>query len=104
MGKSTKNVKPKINRTETVCPEETVNIFSYLSFSWLDPIFKDGYSRPLEEKDLWKLPLRLQTQLLCDEFEKHWSMEVKNATTTSQPPSIYRAIHSFMFWKLAPAG
>lgn len=110
----TKTEKPtKPNRSDTVAPEETVNIFSYLSFAWLDPIFIDGYKRPLETTDIWKLPPRLQTQQLCDEFESAWLKEVQDSKTTNATlpsttpqiePSIYRAIHKFMFWKLAPAG
>lgn len=95
---------PPKNRSEIVCPEEEVNIFSYLSFWWLDPIFRTGYKRPLEATDLWLLPPRLQSNPLCTEFEHYWNLEQTLAETEKRPASIFKAIHGFMFWKLMPVG
>ena len=40
------------------CPEITANIFSLLSFHWMDPLMKLGYSKDLEMDDLWSLKRR----------------------------------------------
>lgn len=36
-------------------PEATAGLFSKLTFTWLTPILRLGYSRPLEAPDLYKL-------------------------------------------------
>lgn len=37
-------------------PEETGSIFSHIWFSWVDPLIRVGYTRPIEKDDLWLLP------------------------------------------------
>eukprot|EP00882_Tetradesmus_deserticola_P016845 GHRQ01018015.1.p1 GENE.GHRQ01018015.1~~GHRQ01018015.1.p1 ORF type:complete len:304 (+),score=126.17 GHRQ01018015.1:768-1679(+) len=39
-----------------VCPEWTAGLWSRLSFSWVSPLIKRGYSTPLTEADVWSLP------------------------------------------------
>jgi hypothetical protein len=39
-----------------VCPEARAGLLSTLTFSWLSPLIKHGYTTPLTEKDLWVLP------------------------------------------------
>ncbi|KAL2944295.1 ABC transporter C family member 12 [Bienertia sinuspersici] len=60
---------------ELVCPERHVNIFSKILFSWMNPLMKLGYRRPLTEKDVWKLDTWDQTETLISKFQSCWVEE-----------------------------
>jgi ABC-type multidrug transport system fused ATPase/permease subunit len=45
--------KPPIPKERTVSPEHTANLFSRLSFQWMQPLMATGYKRPLEKTDIW---------------------------------------------------
>ncbi|MCL7032709.1 hypothetical protein MKW94_014411, partial [Papaver nudicaule] len=49
---------------ERICPERHVNIFSNIFFSWMTPLMQKGYSRPITEKDVWRLDTWDQTETL----------------------------------------
>ncbi|KAI8918715.1 P-loop containing nucleoside triphosphate hydrolase protein [Entophlyctis helioformis] len=57
------------------CPEETANIFSQLTWSWVNPIISTGWKRPLQATDLWKLPARYRTEVLSNRIEAAWATE-----------------------------
>ncbi|KAI5832858.1 P-loop containing nucleoside triphosphate hydrolase protein [Schizophyllum commune Tattone D] len=50
-------------------PEGSAWPWSRLVFSWLDPLLKVGFSRPLQENDLWSLPDKLTTGSIADRLE-----------------------------------
>ncbi|KAL1744151.1 P-loop containing nucleoside triphosphate hydrolase protein [Schizophyllum fasciatum] len=50
-------------------PENSAWPLSRLVFSWLDPLLRVGFSRPLQEDDLWQLPEYLQTGSIADRLE-----------------------------------
>ncbi|KAL1706525.1 P-loop containing nucleoside triphosphate hydrolase protein [Schizophyllum commune] len=50
-------------------PEGSAWPWSRLVFSWLDPLLKVGFSRPLQEDDLWSLPEKLSTGSIADRLE-----------------------------------
>ncbi|GLB40936.1 putative ABC transporter transmembrane region [Lyophyllum shimeji] len=52
-----------------VLPERTASYLSRLFFHWLDPFLNVGFSRPLEENDLWELPDRRLTAHLTNDVE-----------------------------------
>ncbi|CAM8923394.1 unnamed protein product [Rhodiola kirilowii] len=49
---------------EEVCPERHVSILSWLFFEWITPLMRQGYKRPITEKDVWKLDAWDQTEQL----------------------------------------
>ncbi|KAI0795051.1 multidrug resistance-associated ABC transporter [Abortiporus biennis] len=55
-----------------VVPEQSVNFLSWLSFSWLTPFLKVGFSRPLEKDDLWELPSKRLTANLSEDLERNF--------------------------------
>lgn len=55
---------------ETECPENTANIFSRLSFWWMNPMMKLGASKFLTENDLWTLPPGEDSESLGQRFDK----------------------------------
>ncbi|KAH8103355.1 multidrug resistance-associated ABC transporter [Cristinia sonorae] len=54
---------------DTLVAETSASIFSKLTFSWLDPFIKVGFSRPLQKEDLWQLPERQLTDSITRTVE-----------------------------------
>ncbi|KAF8030771.1 hypothetical protein BT93_D0069 [Corymbia citriodora subsp. variegata] len=111
---------------EQVCPERHVNIFSMLLvflktmpvqlvfmltyrtaachslistgiyFGWMTPLMRQGYRRPITEKDVWKLDSWDQTETLFERFQKCWVKESQRPK-----PLLLRALNSSLggrFW------
>ncbi|CAL5183715.1 unnamed protein product [Lathyrus oleraceus] len=60
---------------ELICPERRASLLSRILFSWMNPIMKLGYERPLTEKDIWKLDTWERTEELNNKFQKCWAKE-----------------------------
>lgn len=74
--------------TEAKCqlPESTANWLSVLSFSWLSPVLRTGYTRPLQFDDLYDMPSNRMVEDHAERLEKSWSARLErnnNQTTTS---------------------
>ncbi|XP_050287870.1 ABC transporter C family member 2-like isoform X2 [Quercus robur] len=88
---------------EQVCPERHVSVFSKIFFSWMNPIMKLGYKRPLTEKDVWKLDYWERTETLHNKFQKCWAEE-----SQKPKPWLLRALNYSLggrfwwggFWKI----
>lgn len=85
---------PKKNDTyealveEDECPVEYATVFSLLTFSWMTPLMKHGYSTFLTEEDLWGLSKNDTTKATGDAFDKTWQHELEHR----KHPSLWRAI------------
>ncbi|KAG5635614.1 hypothetical protein H0H81_010632 [Sphagnurus paluster] len=55
-----------------VIPERTSSFLSQLIFQWLDPFLGVGFSRPLEEQDLWELPEHRLTSKMTDALQHNF--------------------------------
>lgn len=53
---------------EHVCPERHANFFSRIYFGWVTPLMKQGYRKPIAEKDIWRLDVWDQTETLIGRF------------------------------------
>nr|KAJ3421673.1 hypothetical protein HK105_002724 [Polyrhizophydium stewartii] len=92
----------------------------------MDPVFRLGWCRPLELKDIWRLPLNMRVEVMADELEQVWAAEVAahppkhdakaaagdsggaatpqaHAKAADDSPS-RRALWSWLFRKLLPIG
>ncbi|KAL3741425.1 hypothetical protein ACJRO7_016980 [Eucalyptus globulus] len=81
---------------EQVCPERHVNIFSRIYFGWMTPLMRQGYNRPITEKDVWKLDSWDQTETLFKRFQKCWAKESQRPK-----PWLLRALNGSLggrFW------
>ncbi|KAJ3393677.1 hypothetical protein HDU92_007577 [Lobulomyces angularis] len=58
-------------------PVDSANIFSVLSYSYLDSVFWKGYRNPLEVDDLYKTPKTLTSVYNVNAFEVEWEKELK---------------------------
>ncbi|KAB2627658.1 ABC transporter C family member 12-like [Pyrus ussuriensis x Pyrus communis] len=88
---------------EQICPERHANILSRMLFSWVNPLMKLGYQRPITEKDIWKLDTWDRTETLNNKFQACWAQERRKPK-----PWLLRALNSSLggrfwfggFWKI----
>ncbi|KAK9764159.1 hypothetical protein K7432_008560, partial [Basidiobolus ranarum] len=59
-----------------VCPEQFANIFSLITFSWMNPLLKTGSKKPLVEEDLWTLENDHKAKQISDQFQDKWQQEL----------------------------
>lgn len=81
---------------ELICPERRAGLWSKMVFSWMNPIMKLGYERPLTEKDIWKLDTWERTEALQNKFQKCWAEESQKSK-----PWLLRALNASLggrFW------
>ncbi|XP_057833271.2 ABC transporter C family member 2 isoform X2 [Cryptomeria japonica] len=81
---------------ENVCPERCVNLFSRIFFSWMTPLMREGYKRPITDKDVWQLDTWDQTETLYNNFQRCWEEEC-----TKPKPWLLRALNRSLgarFW------
>ncbi|KAI9826868.1 MAG: hypothetical protein M1832_005807 [Thelocarpon impressellum] len=69
------------------CPIEYADVFSILTFSWMTPMMKYGYSAYLTEDDLWNLRKRDSTKEAGLRFEEAWEHEREK-----KKPSLWLAL------------
>uniref|UniRef100_G3MW09 Multidrug resistance-associated protein 4 n=1 Tax=Bos taurus TaxID=9913 RepID=G3MW09_BOVIN len=73
--------------------EETV-----FSLFWLNPLFKIGYKRRLEEDDMYSVLPEDHSQHLGEELQGYWDQEVLRAEKDAREPSLMKAIFKH-HWK-----
>ncbi|CAL0309004.1 unnamed protein product [Lupinus luteus] len=81
---------------EMICPEKHANLLSKIFFSWMNPIMRLGYEKPLTEKDIWKLDTWDRTETLNNNFQRCWAEESQKSK-----PWLLRALNASLggrFW------
>ncbi|XP_073003248.1 ABC transporter C family member 2-like [Typha latifolia] len=81
---------------EQICPERHVSILSNIIFSWMTPLMRQGYKRPITEKDVWKLDSWDETETLNSRFQRCWVKEAQRPR-----PWLLRALNHSLggrFW------
>ncbi|CAK7214082.1 ATP-binding cassette glutathione S-conjugate transporter ycf1 [Sporothrix bragantina] len=73
------------------CPAEYATIFARLTFSWMTPLMRYGYSQFLTEEDLWGLETRDRTANTGGAFEKAWEHELQKKGRPSLWLAAFRA-------------
>lgn len=61
---------PPTDTQDTVGPDDLVTLFSWLSFSWVNPFINLGNIKELEVEDLPNLSLTMQTAVVFDRFRQ----------------------------------
>ncbi|XP_048454277.1 multidrug resistance-associated protein 4 [Rhincodon typus] len=87
-----------VYREDKPNPMATANIFSKVFFCWLNPLFRIGYKRRLEESDLYKVLPEDGSERLGEELQRHWDEEVRKAQKQARVPHLTKAILK-CFWK-----
>ncbi|KAL3322636.1 hypothetical protein AABB24_039965 [Solanum stoloniferum] len=79
-----------------ICPERYASILSRITFGWITPLLRQGYNRPITEKDVWKLDSWDKTETLSARFRRCWTEESRR-----KKPWLLRALNCSLggrFW------
>lgn len=76
---------------EEECPADYADIFSRLTFSWMTPLMKFGYSNYLTEEDLWALQKSDTSRASGGAFETAWQYELEHRKHPSMWLALFRA-------------
>lgn len=76
---------------EEECPAEYATVFSRLTFSWMTPLMKFGYSNYLTEEDLWALQKSDTSRATGGAFETAWQYELEHRKHPSMWLALFRA-------------
>lgn len=69
---------------------EKANLFSRLSFDYLQPIINQGYKTPLTAKDIaGMVPRRIKTEFSHDNLNNRWQKAIAKATAKGTKPSLF---------------
>lgn len=75
-------------REKTPLPESTANWLSILTFSWLNPLIRTGYTRPLQADDLYDMPGNRLAEDYADCLETCWLAGLKKNRTRRAPSGL----------------
>ncbi|XP_026112988.1 ATP-binding cassette sub-family C member 4 [Carassius auratus] len=73
-------------------PSATANLFSQIFFCWLNPLFRIGSKRRLEEDDMYKVLPEDGSKRLGEELQSYWDQEMEKATKELRTPKLTKAI------------
>eukprot|EP00276_Gloeochaete_wittrockiana_P023417 CAMPEP_0184365042 /NCGR_PEP_ID=MMETSP1089-20130417/147054_1 /TAXON_ID=38269 ORGANISM="Gloeochaete wittrockiana, Strain SAG46.84" /NCGR_SAMPLE_ID=MMETSP1089 /ASSEMBLY_ACC=CAM_ASM_000445 /LENGTH=316 /DNA_ID=CAMNT_0026706129 /DNA_START=84 /DNA_END=1030 /DNA_ORIENTATION=+ len=83
----------------SVSPEERAGIFGKVAYTWLNPLMKAGFRRPLLANDLYPLRDADKAQNVAETFDRHWQVE-----RVLPKPSFLRCMHRSFGTKFYLAG
>uniref|UniRef100_A0A3B4YWW6 Cystic fibrosis transmembrane conductance regulator n=1 Tax=Seriola lalandi dorsalis TaxID=1841481 RepID=A0A3B4YWW6_SERLL len=69
-----------------------------LTVRWLNPLFRTGYKRRLEEDDMYEVLVEDRSERLGQDLQRYWDHEVQTAIKEIRPPRLTRGIIR-CFWK-----
>ncbi|XP_069558741.1 ATP-binding cassette sub-family C member 4-like [Brachyistius frenatus] len=79
-------------------PSASANLLSKIFFCWLNPLFKVGYKKKLEEDDMYKVLPEDASDRLGEELQWYWNKEVQQAAKDLRPPKLSKALVQ-CYWK-----
>ncbi|XP_034354498.1 ATP-binding cassette sub-family C member 4 [Arvicanthis niloticus] len=79
-------------------PLQDANLCSRVFFWWLNPLFKTGHKRRLEEDDMFSVLPEDRSKHLGEELQGYWDKEVLRAKKNARKPSLTKAIIK-CYWK-----
>ncbi|XP_077965941.1 ATP-binding cassette sub-family C member 4-like isoform X2 [Styela clava] len=72
-------------------PMSRANIFSYLSYWWLNDLFAEGSKRVLQESDMFELDASNMSAEITRDLERNWEKEIQRSEKATEP-SLIRAV------------
>nr|XP_039258784.1 multidrug resistance-associated protein 4-like [Styela clava] len=72
-------------------PMSRANIFSYLSYWWLNDLFAEGSKRALQESDMFELDASNMSAEITRDSERNWEKEIQRSEKATEP-SLIRAV------------
>ncbi|KAL7825704.1 hypothetical protein SRHO_G00334420 [Serrasalmus rhombeus] len=79
-------------------PAASASVLSQIFFCWLNPLFRIGYKRRLEEDDMFRVLPEDGSKRLGEELQSYWDREVQLATKELRTPKLSKAIVK-CYWK-----
>lgn len=70
---------PKSLDDAPLIPLTTANIFSRITFQWIQPLLNLGYARPVEAADLWKMDESRSAQNFAKRIDESFERRVREA-------------------------
>ncbi|XP_014906070.1 ATP-binding cassette sub-family C member 4 isoform X2 [Poecilia latipinna] len=88
----------KVRKDGKKNPAATANILSKIFFWWLNPLFRIGYKRRLEEEDMYEVLHEDRSEVLGQELQRYWDQEVQKAAKEMRTPGLTKVIIQ-CYWK-----
>ncbi|XP_045158220.2 ATP-binding cassette sub-family C member 4-like [Mercenaria mercenaria] len=79
-------------RCNNPTPRLRANVFSKLTYWWMNPIFKKGYTRRLEEDDMYNVTRDEDSKYLGDELEREWQKETRRYQDSGKNPCLFKSL------------
>uniref|UniRef100_A0A3Q4H7C3 Multidrug resistance-associated protein 4 n=1 Tax=Neolamprologus brichardi TaxID=32507 RepID=A0A3Q4H7C3_NEOBR len=80
-------------------PSASANLLSKIFFCWLNPLFRIGYRRKLQEDDMYKVLPEDASDRLGEELQRwYWNQEIQQAAHDLRPPKLTKALIE-CYWK-----
>uniref|UniRef100_A0A4W5PLT9 ATP binding cassette subfamily C member 4 (PEL blood group) n=1 Tax=Hucho hucho TaxID=62062 RepID=A0A4W5PLT9_9TELE len=79
-------------------PSATANLLSKIFFCWLNPLFRIGYKRRLEEHDMYKVLPEDGSERLGEDLQWYWDQEVQRAAKDLRTPKLTKALIA-CYWR-----
>ncbi|XP_053395758.1 ATP-binding cassette sub-family C member 4-like [Mercenaria mercenaria] len=73
-------------------PRLRANFLSKLLYWWMNPIFKIGNKRRLEEDDMYNVTRDEESKYLGDELEREWQKETQKYQDSGKNPSLIKPL------------
>ncbi|KAM7407376.1 hypothetical protein PAMA_003212 [Pampus argenteus] len=73
-------------------PSATANLLSKIFFCWLNPLFRIGYKRKLQEDDMYKVLPEDASDRLGEELQRYWNQEVQLAAKHLRQPKLTKVL------------
>ncbi|XP_075728231.1 ATP-binding cassette sub-family C member 4 isoform X6 [Rhipicephalus microplus] len=78
-------------------PVETASCISRLLFSWVTPLFREGYRRTLQVEDLYACPKWERSERKADRLQAEWDEEIRKMKQGKQPDLLRAIFRAFGF-------
>ncbi|XP_075896037.1 ATP-binding cassette sub-family C member 4-like isoform X2 [Nelusetta ayraudi] len=73
-------------------PSASANLLSKIFFCWLNPLFRLGYEKKLEQDDMYKVLPEDASDRLGEELQWFWDREVQQAAKDLRSPQLSKAL------------
>ncbi|XP_037318655.1 ATP-binding cassette sub-family C member 4-like isoform X2 [Pungitius pungitius] len=88
----------KVSKDTKTNPSATAGLLSKIFFWWLNPLFRTGYKRKLEEDDLYEVLPEDRSEKLGQDLQRIWDHELQKATKELRTPGLSKCIIR-CYWK-----
>ncbi|XP_053272848.1 ATP-binding cassette sub-family C member 4 [Pleuronectes platessa] len=82
----------KVGKEAKTNPMVTAGVWSKMLFWWLNPLFRTGYKRRLEEQDMFRVIPEDSSENLGQEMQRYWDHEIQKASKEMRTPNLGKAI------------